>query len=222
MANAKWSYSSLSLFQQCPKKYYHLRIKKDINDSVSPQMRYGLDTHKAAEDYVRDGVELPPHLEYIRPALDKLKTSQGEVFCELKLALTVDLEPREFDAPDAWWRGIADFVAIDGEFAKVIDYKTGKNTYADTKQLELLSLAVFKHFPKVNTVKAALLFVVHTALVPGKYFRAKEMDYWKKWREGTAELDAAYANDVWNPKQNFTCRAWCPVTNCAHNGREEI
>ena len=28
-----WSYSSLKTFQQCPKKYYHLRIAKDIKQS---------------------------------------------------------------------------------------------------------------------------------------------------------------------------------------------
>jgi len=39
--------------------------------------------------------------------------------------------------------------------------------------------------------------------------------------EETGRLDAAYETNVWNPKQNFTCRAWCPVTNCKHNGREE-
>ena len=27
-----WSYSSITLFDQCPKKYYHLRVAKDIKE----------------------------------------------------------------------------------------------------------------------------------------------------------------------------------------------
>jgi len=216
----KWSYSSLSLFQQCPKKYYHLRVAKNVFDPPSPQMRYGLDAHKAAEEYVRDSTPLPPQFSYLQEPLDKLRSMPGKIYCEQKLGLTKDLEPCDFDAKDAWWRGIADFLCIDGDSAKVIDYKTGKNTYADTKQLELLSLAVFKHHPQVKFIKGALLFVIHTALVKDKYSHDEQDARWAKWLEETSRLDAAYETNVWNPKQNFTCRAWCPVTNCKHNGRE--
>jgi hypothetical protein len=30
-----WSYSSIKTFDQCPKKYFHLRIKKDFKDEDS-------------------------------------------------------------------------------------------------------------------------------------------------------------------------------------------
>ena len=43
---------------------------------------------------------------------------------------------------------------------------------------------------------------------------------WEKWIAQTDQLESAYENDVWNPKQNFTCKAWCPVLSCAHNGRK--
>ena len=33
-----WSYSNLSLFQQCPKKYYHLRVAKDFKEPESEAM----------------------------------------------------------------------------------------------------------------------------------------------------------------------------------------
>jgi hypothetical protein len=216
----KWSYSSLNLFQQCPKKYYHLRVAKDAYDPPSPQIRYGLEVHKAAEDYVRDGTPLPPSLSYMQASLDKLREMPGEIMCEQRLGLTKDLEPCKFGAPQAWWRGIADLLVVDGDTAKVLDYKTGKSQYADTKQLELLSLAVFKHYPQVQRIKAALLFVVHSALVKAEYAREESETRWTKWLEETARLEAAYKNNVWNPQQNFTCRAWCPVLNCKHNGRE--
>lgn len=219
MASASWSYSSMSLFQQCPKKYYHLRIAKDIPNPVSEQMRYGLQVHEAAEQYIRDGTPIPPQFSYMQDALDKLKATKGTVYCEQKLGLTRKLKPCAFDAADVWWRGIADLLVVDGKKARVLDYKTGKNGYPDTKQLELLSLAVFKHYPEVEAIKAALLFVVHPRLVQERYHVEEQGERWQRWIEQSEQLDACIKNDVWNPKQNFTCRSWCPVMSCAHNGR---
>ena len=36
-----WSYSSLALYQQCPKKYYHLKVVKDIKEPLSEAITFG-------------------------------------------------------------------------------------------------------------------------------------------------------------------------------------
>ena len=36
-----WSYSSITLFEQCPKKYYHTRVAKDFKDEDSTATIYG-------------------------------------------------------------------------------------------------------------------------------------------------------------------------------------
>ena len=217
----KWSYSSMSLFQQCPKKYYHLRIAKDVVDPPSHQMRYGLDVHQAAEHYVRDGTPIPEKYSYLTPMLDSLKKIKGDIYCEFRMGLTRDLEPCKFGAKDAWWRGIADFLVVNDDRAKVVDYKTGQNKYADTKQLELMALAVFKHFPKVKKVKAGLAFVVCEDFIQAKYDKENEPKFWLRWIEETDRLTLAYENNMWNPKPNFTCRKFCPIMTCQHNGRGE-
>ena len=43
--------------------------------------------------------------------------------------------------------------------------------------------------------------------------------YWTKWLEDTGRLEAAISNGVWNKKPNFTCRQYCPVHDCEHNGK---
>ncbi len=48
-----WSYSSITLFQQCPKKYYHLRVAKDIVEPETEVLLYGKRVHEAAEKYVQ-------------------------------------------------------------------------------------------------------------------------------------------------------------------------
>ena len=58
-----WSYSSLNLFQQCPKKYYHLKVAKDIKEKQTQALIYGNEVHKAAEEYVANDVELPEQFQ---------------------------------------------------------------------------------------------------------------------------------------------------------------
>ena len=219
--NVVWSYSSLSLFQQCPRKYYHLRVVKDIKEPESEQMRYGLELHKAAEDYIKSDTPLPEHFAFMQPVLEKLKALPGEKHCEYKMGLTRSLEPCGFFDKGVWWRGIADLLVIDGDTARVLDYKTGKDKYADMKQLEVLTLAIFKHFPQVKTVKAGLLFVIHKNFIKETYNKDNEMTMWAKWLPETKRLEAAFENAVWNATPNFTCKSWCVVTNCPHNGKNK-
>ena len=68
----QWSYSSINLFKQCPKKYYHLRVAKDIKESTSEAMLYGSRVHKIAEEYVRDGTPIPLSLIHISEPTDGL------------------------------------------------------------------------------------------------------------------------------------------------------
>lgn len=214
-----WSYSSLSLFQLCPKKYYHLRVAKDHKEPQSEHMRYGLDLHKAAEEYIRDGKPLDPGFAFLQGVLDKLKAYPGEKLCEMKLGLTRDLEPCGFFDKNVWWRGIADLLIINGNEARVVDYKSGRDKYADMKQLEILSLAVFKHYPQVKVVKAGLLFVIHTNFIKEQYTKEQEPVMWTKWLPETHRLEQAVKTNVWNAKPNFTCSRWCVVFSCNHNGR---
>lgn len=215
-----WSYSSLDLFNQCPHKYYRLKIKKDVKEPLSDHLVYGLDVHKAAEDFIGKGTPIPEKYKFLEPSLLKLQAYEGEKLCEYRMGLTKNLDPCGFFDKGVWWRGVADLIILNGDSAKIVDYKTGKSSkHADTKQLEILSLAVFKHFPQVKRVKGGLLFVVANDFVKGD-FDAEQTDvYWQRWLTNTAQLEKAFEVNVWNPRPNFTCKKWCPVKDCTHNGR---
>ena len=219
-ASYTWSYSSLDLFNQCPHKYYRLKVKKDIKEPISDHLVYGLDVHKAAEDFIGKGTPIPEKYKFIEPALLKLKSYEGEKLCEYRMGLTKNLEPCKFFDKGVWWRGVADLIILNGDSAKIVDYKTGKSSkHADTKQLEILSLAVFKHFPQVKRVKGGLLFVVANDFVKNEYDAEQTDVYWQRWLTNTAQLEKAFEVNVWNPRPNFTCKNWCPVKDCTHNGR---
>jgi hypothetical protein len=216
----KWSYSSLSLFNQCPKKYYHLKVAKDVVEPVTEALTYGTKVHEAAEFYIRDGKPIPPEFAYMQEILDMLKNLPGEKLCEYEMGLTKNLEPCGFKDKDVWWRGIADLVIMEKDKAYLIDYKTGKSSkYADTKQLEILSLALFKHFPNLKRVKAGLLFVVAKDIVKANYTRETQEPHWVRWLQDTTQMELAHANEVWNARPNFSCKNFCAVVSCVHNGK---
>jgi hypothetical protein len=183
-------------------------------------MRYGKEVHLAAEEFIRDGKPVPEKFAFMRELLEPIRRINGKHLCEYHLGLTRALEPCEFFGKDVWWRGIPDFLAIDGEKATLLDYKTGKSSkYADTKQLALLALAIFKHFPQVQEIKAGLLFVVANDFIKARYERSEHEQTWVKWLEETHRLEQALELNVWNPKPNFSCKSWCVVKDCIHNGK---
>jgi hypothetical protein len=220
-----WSYSSITLFDQCPKKYYHLRVVKDIKEPESEAMLYGTAVHQAAEDYIKDGTPIPAKYGYMQSMLDKLAGIKGEKLCEHKMGIKkVDgrLAPCGFFDKDVWYRGVADLLIIDNEKkeARVVDYKTGKSSkYADPKQLALMSACVFLHFPEIERVKAGLLFVVCKDFVRSEYHVDTGLNVFSELDGSLVSRETAYETGVFNPKQNFTCKGWCPVLDCSHNGR---
>ena len=225
MSDLKWSYSSLGLFQQCPRKYYHLRVAKDIKEPETEAILYGKLVHEAAEFYIGKGTPLPPPFEQFKEVLDMLKNIPGEKLCEYKMGLKKEdgrLVACDFFAKDVWYRGVADLVILnnDKQEARVIDYKTGKSAkYADTKQWALMAACIFVHFPQIKTVKAGLLFVVAEDFIKADYDAGTGLNIFSELDETLASRETAYEYMVFNPKQNFTCKAWCPVIICPHNGR---
>jgi hypothetical protein len=163
----------------------------------------------------------------MQPYLEKLKAIPGEKLCEHKMGVKREagrLVPCGFFDPGVWFRGVADLLILDHDKkeARVIDYKTGKNSrYADTKQLALMASCVFIHFPDIERVRSGLLFVVSKDFIPVDYRVQHKFDIFAKLDNVLLQRETAYETGVFNPKQNFSCRQWCSVLECAHNGRNK-
>lgn len=214
-----WSFSSLKTFQQCPKKYYHTKIAKDIVEPDTTATLYGKSAHTVAEEYIRDDTPVPPAFAYMQETLDNLKAIPGEKHCEMMLGFTKDLKSCEFHAPDVWWHGIADLVVIneDKKLAYSVDYKTSKSArYADVKQLDLVATGIFAKFPQIERIKSALLFVVSKEFVKAEHHAEMVPKYVEKPAQDVARIEAALENGVWNPVQGPLCR-FCSVKQCEYN-----
>jgi hypothetical protein len=212
-----WSYSAIKTFEQCPKKYFHLKVVKDVKDDPGEAAIYGTLVHEAAELFVKDGTPIPEKFAYMRPIVEKLAAIEGEKHAELKLGLRKEGDqfvPCDFFDKDVWYRGIVDLVVINGEKAFVVDYKTGKNArYADPKQLDLMAGALFAKFPGLQKIKSALVYVVSNEFLPKDHVREKMGEYLSVFDEQLERLDAAMVNGVFNPKSGPLC-SYCPVVQC--------
>ena len=211
-----WSYSSIKTFDQCPKKYFHLKIAKDVKDEGNEASIYGNDAHQAAEDYIKNGTPIPDKFKIMRPAVETLAKFPGEKHSELKLGVRktdTGFEPCDFFDPDVWYRGIVDLLIVDGWNAHMVDYKTGKNSkYADMKQLDLMAGAVFVHFPEVMRIKSGLIYVVSEEFLPETHVRT----YMSVFERQLEQLEDAMEAGVFNAKSSPLC-GWCPVTTCEHH-----
>jgi hypothetical protein len=218
----KWSFSSLKLFDTCPKKYFEIRIAKNFEDTPGEHALYGTALHLAAEEYIRDGKELPKGFLFIKPQLDTLLKIPGEKLTEYEMALKPDLTPCDFGDPDYFCRGIADLVILDREKGKafIVDYKSGKSArYADPDQLALMAFMLFRHFPEIENIRAGLLFNVANEFIQVQYFRHELRELPNRFKDSLAKLSNAMRYGVFNEKPNGLCRNFCVVTSCVHNGR---
>jgi hypothetical protein len=213
VADFTWSFSSLKEYINCPKKYQEVRILKNYSFIDTPQTIYGKEVHEALELYVRDGKPLAKNYMRFKKMVDTLVAIPGAKYPEYKMALTRKMEQCDFDNDNRWVRGIADLVIVDGDKAFIIDYKTGSNRYPDTKQLRLMALMLFEHFPEIKKVKAGLMFLKHKTFITEEYEHKDKSLSWAIFERILNKLDNAYSSDKWMPNPTPLCK-WCSVKTC--------
>ena len=211
-----WSYSALKDYVNCPRQYQEVKVLKRHTKAPTQQMLYGTEVHKACEDYVGEGKPLAQNYKRFQPVLDALKEIPGIRYPEQEMALTRDRKPCKFKDEDRWVRGIVDLLIVDGEHAFIIDYKTGSNKYPDPKQLKLMALMTFAHFPEVKYIKAGLLFVMHDSFMTEEYTRDDTDKLWSNFHNDLKRLKLSYETNAWMPNPTPLC-GWCPVRDCEYH-----
>ena len=210
--NYTWSFSSLKDFVNCPKQYQEIKVLKRFTKFPTEQMRYGTEVHKACEDYVGEGIPLAENYKRFQPVLDSLVAIPGTKYPEYRMALDKDRQVSAY-GKGYWVRGIVDLLIVDGDHAFIVDYKTGSNRHPDPKQLKLMALMTFAHFPEVNKVKAGLLFVMHESFMDEEYTREQIPKLWSYFENDLERLSLSYENDTWQANPTPLC-GWCPVRTC--------
>jgi CRISPR/Cas system-associated exonuclease Cas4 (RecB family) len=163
---APYSYSRISTFVTCPRKFKYSYIDKiEVQKEPSEALIKGSAVHELLEHYPNN---LPEHEKY-KPIVDKFaETLIGKYVLnrksmrEFDFGLTADLKPCDYWAEECMFRGSIDCIITD-DMLVLVDYKTGK--YKDIKwqsfdQLMFYAIYFFKRYT-LDSISIRYLYVEH-------------------------------------------------------------
>jgi CRISPR/Cas system-associated exonuclease Cas4 (RecB family) len=169
----KFSYSRLSLYKECPKKFWYKYIDKSIISTDSPIFEKGKFIHALIETYPN----LPAYefkfeevrskmIQYITQIFDLCATDKKMIwlldnclFREKQFYLNHALNNCT-EEDGSLVNGIIDYVGMIGETLIIADWKTGQTQkYASFEQLKLYSIWAFNEFPEINSVRCFFFFI---------------------------------------------------------------
>ena len=214
-----WSYSSLSAYETCPKRFYLTRISKQVSEPQTVATMHGNEVHKALEMYVGGKLALPEKYEEYKAVADKLRATKGNKLLEYKFGLTQDLKPTTFFAKDVWCRGVLDVCIVKDETAIVLDYKTGSRKL-DGDQLRLFAGAAMSLWPHVDSVKTGYIWLKSAQIDTEVFSPAQKTEIFQDFAARVHRMELSQKNDSWPAKPSGLCRSWCPVGRdlCDHCG----
>lgn len=216
-----WSYSSLTAFETCPKRYYLTKISKQVHEPQTEAMKWGNEVHKALEHRLVKGTPLPESMAVFntvaQTVVDRAKGKKIEA--ESKMALTSSFKGTTWFAKDVWVRGITDFTISKDTTVFIGDWKTGKPT-PESAQLKLTAAMTMHLKPYVTKVINAFVWLKTGGITHETFTREDIPAIWQEFNPRVARLEHAMAEDKFPAKPSGLCRAWCPVGKslCEHCG----
>lgn len=218
-----WSYSSLSSFETCPKRYYHLKVAKDVIDQQTEVTIWGSSVHKYLENRIKEGTPLPDMLANYEPLVKPIVEHPGEKLIEKQMAVTSDFRATGWWDDTAWCRGIVDVGVITSnqKAATLLDWKTGKRK-PNSDQLKLFAALAFAHYPTLETVQTGFVWLKTAQIDKETYSRAQAQTIWLDFAPRVLRLHRAYEENRFAPKPSGLCARYCPVpkTKCEFSGQQ--
>lgn len=211
------SFSSVTLFETCPYRYMRQRITKDVKDEPGEASLYGERVHGSLEARLRDKTQLPVETARHEPLCVAIERAAegGELLVEQEMTLDESLSPTGWWDKSAWLRSKLDVLVLKGRTAIDIDWKTGKRK-PDFSQLRLFALQTFRHYPQVDTVKSAFIWLRDGKQDQETYTREQANAMWAEWIGRIRRIYDALESDKWPKKPSGLCRGYCPVKDCPH------
>ena len=207
------SYSRLSTYEQCPKKFYSQYIAKDYPDEGDNYFfAKGKRKHDQLDNYTKaqlnamiNVIQYDEDVEGCLPLIDGIVASYSKVSSELQLAVDGGFVPTGWFGKKVMYRAIVDLEAVNETEALVIDWKTGKFREYDespTGQLHLTAAIEFARNEKIEKVTTAYVFIEHNQTIRRVFLRedyeALVEPFLEAWKKVNAEKE-------WGAIQNKYC-----------------
>lgn len=212
-----WSYSGLTNFEGCPRRFWATKVKKLVNDSNQYNMAGDVE-HKSIEGRLKRGAPLHENIAGLEPLMAKISNAPGEGYVEFSMSLTQQFVPCKWnDWNNVWVRGAGDYVKIHGNKAFYLDWKSGKVRDLSEDQIDLTSLLLFAHFPQVEQVTGSLVYYRHGHITPPVTVgRSAASQLWNGFITRVKEMEKAVIEDNWPTNPHPLC-GWCAYEACPFN-----
>lgn len=211
-----WSYSSLTDFMGCPRRYHMVRDLKVVPFVETEAIRHGNEVHKALELRITEQKPLPEKYAQYEPIIQKF--DRPGVVAEQEIALDKNFKQVGWWDKSCWVRGKIDLALTGKNGAMLVDWKTGK-VKDDPSQLALFAAMKFTIDPDVEKAKTMFVFLKFGKTISATYHKGQQWEIWSEFIAKVRRLEQAYEKDQWLPKPSALC-GWCPLSkeHCEFRG----
>lgn len=215
MKKRAWSYSALDMFEKCRKKFYHLKVVKDVKEPDNQWQSDGKFIHDALFKYAIDGVPLPVQIRHMQASADRaLALPHDEKHGEMRLCLNEQLKPVDFFAKDAWVRAVLDLVLVlnKEKMAFIVDWKTGKQK-PGFDQLRLAAAILSRWMPEIDSFVVIYAWLKDNEFTRTVITKQELRQVWLDFMPRAAEIDKAEKTTDFPSNATPLC-GYCPVSSC--------
>ena len=199
-----WSYSKLSLYESCPRKY-KFRYIDNIPSPKHPAAERGTNIHQGVEDYLHHKTEaMPPEVVDFEHIIAEVRTFKPQIEHKISFDMNWELTPWS----GAWGKSVVDSLYLAKQAVELQEWKSGKiyNDHQDQRKLY-----------------AALGLLLHPtadkATIRTYYFDQKKLIKLELVRDDTQEIFDEFSQRVYfmttddemAPRPGWYCQ-FCPYS----------
>ena len=223
------SWSRLSDYRQCPRKFYLKFLEKAFppDGEKSIHLIKGEELHKQLEEYVlaQNGhgpmpIGFSPPVKQTLPLVDKFFSGGYTVHPEAQVSAGRDWKPLEWFDKKTMYRAIWDLIALKPQTVFIGDYKSGK-VYDYTHkfgQLDLSGVMALERWSDASEVHCAYIYIEHKITQRIRIVRDKDQVQGPQDKLHSdvkthfeSEFERVQEEKEWKPTPNEFCK-WCPAT----------
>ena len=222
MRFSPYSFSRMSSYETCPKKFQFSYIDKiPVNRSTTAldkgsYIHHCLELHpaKPSQFYNIDKELLDEYdviiKNFLNSEVGSIVLSELNIGKEIDFGLTKDFKICSFDDADAILRGSVDRLNQVGNVLHVVDYKSGKAKdlkWQSYKQVMLYAIWIFRNpiFDSVNEVLGSYVYVEHNVVNEKRFYRTELLDYINEYVKTIKTIENT---EVFAKKETRLCD-WC-------------
>lgn len=218
MKQKPWAYTKLKTHEQCPRQcaWRYGDTKRPFVETEAIKWGNQVDTALAVRI---TGGKLPESMqayEFIGKTTDEARRLGASVIPKYKFGLTRELAACDYWHPQVWFRGEMDLALVGGNYAAIMDWKTGKEK-DDPTQLALYAGVGFQYWPAVKIITTSFVWLKTGNRTKEQYWREGQDEIWQDILPRVKRMEEDLeSKDDWrefDPKPSGLC-PWCPVLEC--------